>query len=118
MKLVHLSIIALVAAAYSVTAFLVSGHIPKTSVLALISASGIVLLSSFFMIAPKNGDPAAPAQRFIIGTTVQLLLSLAFLAYAKFRLGGDFKTVAIHFLALFICCLVAQSILLLVSLRK
>jgi len=91
----------------------------KVELLAIISVTGIVTLASAFMkFDGEAKDPSANAQRFIAGTTLQILLSLAFLLYAKFSFPVHFRTAAFHFLVIFAICLFFQSFLLIRAGRK
>lgn len=119
MKFKYLLFFPVIGIIYGVVLQLFNSPVPKPVILTIITVSGIVTLSSFFMRAPENSqDKAAGAQRFVIGTTIQILLSLAYLLYARFKLGTFFKEIAIHFILLFCIALILQSVLLLRSLRK
>ena len=91
----------------------------RVELLTIISVTGIVTLASAFMkFDRKAKSPSANAQSFIVGTTIQILLSLAFLLYAKFSFPVHFRTAAFHFLVIFAICLFLQSFLLIRAGKK
>ena len=96
-----------------------TGMVTKFQQLSIICITLIFMLSTFLMRAPESEEePEKPAQRFVIGTTVQLLLSLAFLLYSRFAFAIHFREVAITFIVLFIPMLLVQSFFLLKNLKK
>lgn len=96
-----------------------NGVVTKFQQLAIICVTLIFILSTFLMRAPESEDaPEKPAQRFVIGTTIQLLLSLAFLLYCRFAFAVHFRDIAVTFIVLFIPMLLVQSFFLLRNLKK
>lgn len=91
----------------------------RVELLTIISVTSIVTLSSVFMKFNREAKhPSSNAQSFIVGTTIQILLSLAFLLYARFSFPVHFRAAAFHFLVIFAICLFFQSFLLILAGRK
>ena len=117
-RIVYFAIPAISALYYAILLFS-KGSVSKFEQLAIICVTLIVLMSTFFMRPPLGeSEPEKPAQRFIIGTTIQLLLSLAFLMYSKYTFTAHFNRIAVSFIILFIPLLLVQSIFLLRNLKK
>jgi hypothetical protein len=74
---------------------------------------GIVfLLSSLLMSMGKNVSSEARVQRFMIGTTLQLLIALFTILLANYISPLSFRQVAIHFMVVFGVLLAVQAVFL------
>jgi hypothetical protein len=107
-----LSIIAVVVA-YQ---FIIFSFVPATFQHQVQIAVGIIglvfLLSSLLMSIGKNVSSEARVQRFMIGTTLQLLIALFTILLAKYISPLSFRQVAVHFLIAFGVLLVLQAVFL------
>ncbi|MBI3240640.1 MAG: hypothetical protein HYZ43_17640 [Flavobacteriia bacterium] len=87
-----------------------------------IVAIGVVLvvfiLSTLITSTGKISNPEANAQKFLLGTTVQMLVSLFFLLIAKFADKAHFKSMSIHYMILFFAFLIIQAYFLLKRVRQ
>ncbi|ASS50484.1 MAG: hypothetical protein A3D31_13030 [Candidatus Fluviicola riflensis] len=87
-----------------------------------IVAIGVVLivfvLSTFITSSGKLDNHEANIQKFLIGTTVQMLASMFFLLISKFTAKEHFKSMAIHYMILFFAFLVIQAYFLLKRIRE
>jgi drug/metabolite transporter (DMT)-like permease len=85
-------------------------------------AIGVVLvvfvLSTLITSTGKIHNPEANAQKFLLGTTVQMLASMFFLLITKFTDKEHFKSMCIHYLILFFAFLIIQVFFLLKRVRQ
>ncbi|MES2556506.1 MAG: hypothetical protein V4604_10170 [Bacteroidota bacterium] len=85
-------------------------------------AIGVVLivfvLSTLITSTGKIDNHEANIQKFLIGTTVQMLVSMFFLLISKFTDKTHFKSMAIHYMILFFAFLVIQAYFLLKRVRQ
>lgn len=85
-------------------------------------AIGVVLvvfvLSTLITSTGKIHNPEANAQKFLLGTTVQMLASMFFLLISKFTDKEHFKSMCIHYLILFFAFLIIQVFFLLKRVRQ
>lgn len=93
-------------------------EIKSTNVTAMLVVFVVFLLSSWIMSAGKQVDPEARTQRFILGTTLQMLVALFYVLIVKFVVPKDFKGMVVHFMTLFVLLLAAQATLLVMQVRK
>ncbi len=107
-----LSIIAVVVA-YQ---FIIFSFVPATFQHQVQIAVGIIglvfLLSSLLMSIGKNVSSEARVQRFMIGTTLQLLIALFTILLANYISPLSFRQVAIHFMVVFGVLLAVQAVFL------
>lgn len=75
-------------------------------------------LCSLIVYVGKSIDATQRVQRFMVGTTLQLLITLFFLLYLKANYDESFRPLAIHLLVEFGVCLFAQLIIFLLHARK
>lgn len=82
---------------------------------------GVVLviftLSALITSAKEAEDQKANAQKFILATTVQMLIALFYVLFTKVLSPDHFKGMSIHFLIVFFLMLAAQAILLVKKVR-
>jgi hypothetical protein len=107
-----LSIIAVVGA-YQ---FIIFSFVPAAFQLQVQYAVGIIgivfLLSSLLMSMGKNVSSETRVQRFMIGTTLQLLIALFTILLANYISPSSFRQVAIHFMVVFGVLLAVQAVFL------
>lgn len=107
-----LSIIAVVVA-YQ---FIIFSFVPAAFQQQVQIAVGIIglvfLLSSLLMSMGKNVSSEARVQRFMIGTTLQLLIALFTILLANYISPLSFRQVAIHFMVVFGVLLAVQAVFL------
>jgi predicted MFS family arabinose efflux permease len=107
-----LSIIAVVGA-YQ---FIIFSFVPATFQHQVQIAVGIIglvfLLSSLLMSIGKNVSSEARVQRFMIGTTLQLLIALFTILLANYISPKSFRQVATHFMVVFGVLLAVQAVFL------
>lgn len=107
-----LSIIAVVVA-YQ---FIIFSFVPAAFQLQVQYAVGIIgivfLLSSLLMSMGKNVSSETRVQRFMIGTTLQLLIALFTILLANYISPLSFRQVAIHFMVVFGVLLAVQAVFL------
>ena len=107
-----LSIIAVVGA-YQ---FIIFSFVPAAFQQQVQIAVGIIglvfLLSSLLMSIGKNVSSEARVQRFMIGTTLQLLIALFTILLANYISPLSFRQVAIHFMVVFGVLLAVQAVFL------
>lgn len=107
-----LSILAVIAA-YQLIIF---SFVPATFQHQVQIAVGIIglvfLAASLVMSMGKNVTSEARVQRFIIGTTLQLLIALFTILLAKYISPNSFRQVAVHFMIAFGVLLALQAIFL------
>lgn len=103
---------------YGLGLFIIKGHLLTGHKLALL-ASGLIFVSSTLIIASgKELTAEARVQRFMLGTTVQMLVALFFVLIAKFKLGKYFADMALHFLILFGILLSIQATVLVIFTQR
>jgi hypothetical protein len=96
--------------------FIIFSFVPYPVQLQVQYAVGIIglvfLLSSLLMSIGKNVSSEARVQRFMIGTTLQLLIALFTILLANYVSPLSFRQVAIHFMIVFGVLLAVQAIFL------
>lgn len=84
----------------------------------VISVLVIFLLSGLIVSFGKSPDQKENAQKFILATTVQLLIALFYVLIAKFVVTEQFKAVSTHFLIMFFLLLLVQAFFLVRGVRS
>ncbi len=96
--------------------FIIFSFVPAAFQLQVHYAIGIIglvfLLSSLLMSIGKNVSSEARVQRFMIGTTLQLLIALFTILLANYISPLSFRQVAIHFMIVFGVLLAVQAVFL------
>jgi uncharacterized membrane protein HdeD (DUF308 family) len=95
---------------------------PEQMIVQNIVSIGVVLiifiLSALITSTGTSTDSQANAQKFLLGTTIQMLVALFYLLFAKFLARPYFKSMAIHFLVLFFAFLTVQAFFLVKRARQ
>jgi hypothetical protein len=110
---IQLLSISAVLAAYQ---FIILSFVPAAFQQQVQYAVGIIglvfLLSSLLMSIGKNVSSEARVQRFMIGTTLQLLIALFTILLANYISPKSFRQVAVHFMITFGVLLALQAVFL------
>ncbi len=110
---IQLLSISAVVAAYQ---FIILSFVPAAFQQQVQYAVGIIglvfLLSSLLMSIGKNVSSEARVQRFMIGTTLQLLIALFTILLANYISPKSFRQVAVHFMITFGVLLALQAVFL------
>lgn len=78
----------------------------------------VFVLSTLITSTGKISNPETSAQKFLLGTTVQMLVALFFVLIARFTATDHFKSMSIHFLILFFAFLATQAYFLVKRVRQ
>ena len=78
----------------------------------------VFVLSTLITSTGKVDNPEANVQKFLLGTTVQMLASMFFLLISKFADKEHFKSMCIHYMILFFAFLIVQAYFLLKRVRQ
>lgn len=78
----------------------------------------VFILSTLITSTGKIVDAQANAQKFLLGTTVQIMIALFYVLFSKYLAKEHFKTMSIHFLVLFFLFLTIQAIFLIKRIRQ
>lgn len=96
--------------------FIIIFNVPNTVQFHVQISTGIIglvfLLSSLLMSIGKNVSSEARVQRFMIGTTLQLLIALFTILIANYISPASFRQVALHFMVVFGVLLAVQAVFL------
>lgn len=91
--------------------------IPTAHIAGSIGLFGIFLLSSVIMMSGPESTPESKTQRFILGTSVQMILVLFFVLIAKYVWPTHFQEFVWYFMSFFVLMLVSQATWLLLLIR-
>lgn len=78
----------------------------------------VFILSTLITSTGKITDPSTSAQKFLLGTTVQMLIALFYILFASYLAKDHFKGMGLHFLILFFILLTIQAIFLIKRIRQ
>lgn len=78
---------------------------------------GLFALTSLMMSSETITDPQERIQKFMLGTTVQLLVAMFYVLFAKYLSPNHFREMSIHFLILFFLFLAVQATVLVKKVR-
>ncbi|HLP57033.1 MAG TPA: hypothetical protein VK151_18485 [Fluviicola sp.] len=95
-----------------------SGQLTLQNIVAIGTAVVVFALSTLITSTGQISNPEANIQKFLIGTTVQMLASMFFLLISKFTAKDHFKSMAIHYMILFFAFLAIQAFFLLKRVRQ
>lgn len=107
-----LSIIAVVGAYQIIIISLVPNGFQSQVQIAVGIIGFVFLVASLVMSMGKNVTSEARVQRFMIGTTLQLLIALFTVLLANYLSPNSFRQVAIHFMIAFGVLLALQAVFL------
>ena len=94
------------------------GQLIPHNYLAIGIALVIFFLSTLITSTGKIANPEANAQKFLLGTTLQMLVALFFVLIVRFADPTHFKGMAIHFMVLFFAFLIVQAVFLVRRARR
>ncbi|MFY7990897.1 MAG: hypothetical protein ACOVO3_09185 [Fluviicola sp.] len=86
--------------------------------LALAGNAVIFLLSTTLIHSGKDKAPDARVQRFILGTSVQMILALFYLLLVRYKFVPYFRVFVWDFLLLFVLLLAVQAVALILKARR
>ena len=101
-----------------VLALLFPNQLTSYNVLSIGVVLIVFILSTLITSTGKIVDAQANAQKFLLGTTVQIMIALFYVLFSKYLAKEHFKTMSIHFLALFFVFLTIQAIFLIKRIRQ
>lgn len=92
--------------------------IPSNHLAGIIGLTGIFFSSTAIMMSGKNASAESQAQRFILGTAIQMILVLFFVLIVKYVWKDAFQEFVWYFMSFFLAMLVVQALWMLVKVRK
>ncbi|MFN5985172.1 MAG: hypothetical protein ACK46Y_09210 [Fluviicola sp.] len=107
----------LISGIYTLITYFINSGLSKTAFIAIISVTTLFFLVNLIQFIGKQNNPESRVQRFMIGTSIQMIVALFTLLIVRYTLK-DFKQFAIYFMILFGIHLVIQATLLIYSARK
>ncbi|MGV3612649.1 MAG: hypothetical protein ACO1N0_16945 [Fluviicola sp.] len=93
-------------------------NIPMNHVAGIIALLVIFFSSTAIMMSGSNQAAEIRAQRFILGTTVQMIFVLFFVLIAKYAWKESFKGFVWYFMSFFLVMLFTQALWMLLKVRK
>ena len=112
------SFIGIIGIYIGIIALAFSSQVNIQNVVSISAVLIVFILSTLITSTGKLNNPETSAQRFLLGTTVQMLVSLFFLLIAKFADKSHFKSMSIHYMILFFAFLIIQAFFLLRRVRQ
>lgn len=92
--------------------------IPKNHIAGIIGLLVIFFSSTAIMMSGSQAAPETQAQRFILGTTIQMIFVLFFVLIVKYAFKESFKDFVWYFMSFFVVMLFTQAFWLLLKVRK
>lgn len=92
--------------------------IPKNHIAGIIGLLIIFFSSTAIMMSGAKAAPESQAQRFILGTTIQMVFVLFFVLIVKYTWKESFKEFVWYFMSFFLVMLFAQAFWMLLKVRK
>jgi len=93
-------------------------EIPKNHLAGIIGLLVIFFSSTAIMMSGSNATAESRAQRFILGTAIQMILVLFFVLIVKYVWKDSFKEFVWYFMSFFVIMLFTQAIWMLLKVRK
>lgn len=112
------SFIGIIGIYIGIIALAFSSQLIIQNVVSILAVLIVFILSTLITSTGKLNNPETSAQRFLLGTTVQMLVSLFFLLIAKYADKTHFKSMSIHYMILFFAFLIIQAFFLLRRVRQ
>jgi hypothetical protein len=107
----------LISGIYTLIAYFLNSGLSKTAIVAIVSVTTLFFLVNLIQFIGKQNNPESRVQRFMIGTSLQMIVALFTILIVRYTLK-DFKQFAIYFMILFGIHLAIQATLLIYSARK
>lgn len=92
--------------------------IPQNHIAGIIALLVIFFSSTAIMMSGSKEAPEIRAQRFILGTTVQMIFVLFFVLIARYAWKETFKEFVWYFMSFFVVMLFTQAAWMLLKVRK
>lgn len=106
-------------AVFAIGLILFNGYPLLTDDLLALAGNGVIfLLSTSLIHSGKDKAPDARVQRFILGTSVQMILALFYLLLVRYKFAPYLRDFVWDFLILFVLLLVVQATALILKARK
>ncbi len=93
-------------------------EIPKSHIAGIVGLLGIFFSSTAIMMSGSKATAESRAQRFILGTAVQMILVLFFVLIVKYIWKDSFKEFVWYFMSFFVVMLFTQALWMLLKVRK
>lgn len=93
-------------------------EIPKSHIAGMIGLLVIFFSSTAIMMSGSKATAESRAQRFILGTSVQMILVLFFALIVKYTWKDSFREFVWYFMSFFLAMLFAQAVWMLLKVRK
>jgi hypothetical protein len=93
-------------------------EIPKSHIAGIIGLLGIFFSSTAIMMSGSKATAESRAQRFILGTAIQMILVLFFVLIVKYVWKDSFKEFVWYFMSFFVAMLFTQALWMLLKVRK
>jgi len=93
-------------------------HIPENHIAGIIGLVVIFFSSTAIMMSGSKASAESRAQRFILGTAIQMILILFFVLIVKYVWKESFKEFVWYFMSFFLVMLFAQAAWMLLKVRK
>lgn len=92
--------------------------IPKNHIAGIIGLLVIFFSSTAIMMSGSKASSESQAQRFILGTTIQMIFVLFFVLIVKYAWKDSFREFVWYFMSFFVVMLFAQAFWMLLKVRK
>jgi hypothetical protein len=92
--------------------------IPKNHIAGIIGLLVIFFLSTAIMMSGSKASPESQAQRFILGTAIQMIFVLFFVLIVKYAWKESFKEFVWYFMSFFVIMLFTQALWMLLKILK
>lgn len=113
-----LSLIVIAATYFVLIGINTDWNIPKNHLAGIVALIVIFFSSTAIMMSGSKETAEVRAQRFILGTTVQMIFVLFFVLIAKYAWKESFKQFVWYFMSFFVIMLFTQAIWMLLKVRK
>ncbi|WP_430405866.1 hypothetical protein [Fluviicola sp.] len=92
--------------------------IPNNHIAGIIGLLVIFFSSTAIMMSGSKASPESQAQRFILGTAIQMILVLFFVLIVKYVWKDSFNDFVWYFMSFFLVMLFTQAFWMLIKVRK
>ncbi|MDF3029323.1 MAG: hypothetical protein K0S23_3630 [Fluviicola sp.] len=93
-------------------------NIPQNHIAGIIGLLAIFFSSTAIMMSGSKATAESRAQRFILGTAIQMILVLFFVLIVKYVWKDSFKEFVWYFMSFFVIMLFIQAVWMLLKVRK
>jgi hypothetical protein len=114
----YLSLIVIAAAYFVLIGVNRQWEIPQNHIAGIIGLLVIFFSSTAIMMSGSKATAESKAQRFILGTSLQMILVLFFVLIVKYIWKDSFKEFVWYFMSFFVIMLFTQALWMLLKVRK